>query len=280
MRRKSDILPSSQWGAVSVDALPESIRVTPVQLAHMGTILSLFAYSRELEPRPYAMGLKLMAEANYDPTRCQRHWQQLIEEVELSAKMRKKRPNRGYSLFATPPAPKERMVDLRVSAKEVQGGAGEAARGRERYLKAIGPHRLRLLDDQVKLNDPAPASTSSRTSPRTAERTAAPLRSGDLAAARREGRRCARGLRAMRSDQYADAPPGSVAQPWLCLAEDRQRDEGKARSAAIWRSRRRQRRGDGSLRAGDMRRGHMGFGRISRLWRRWRCLDAREGLCE
>jgi predicted Zn-dependent protease len=81
-------------------------------------------------------------------------WQQLIEEIEASARMRKKRPRRGYSLFATHPAPESRMTDLRLSAKEVKGGTGEAGRGRERYLKAIGKYRERLLDDQVKLNDP------------------------------------------------------------------------------------------------------------------------------
>jgi hypothetical protein len=81
-------------------------------------------------------------------------WQQLIEEVEASAAMRRKRPDRGYSLFATHPAPESRMTDLRASAAEVKGGAGEGARGRERYLQAIGAHRRTLLDDQVKLNDP------------------------------------------------------------------------------------------------------------------------------
>ena len=46
------------------------------------------------------------------------------------------------------------MVDLRASAQEVRAGTGEAARGRDRYLAAIGKHRPMLLDDQVKLNDP------------------------------------------------------------------------------------------------------------------------------
>jgi predicted Zn-dependent protease len=120
----------------------------------MGTILSLFAYSRQLEAEADAMGLKLIAEAGYDPEAMPNTWQQLVEEIEASARMRKKRPNRGYSLFATHPAPESRMVDLRASAREVKGGTGEAARGRERYLQAIGKYRQRLLDDQVKLNDP------------------------------------------------------------------------------------------------------------------------------
>ena len=56
------------------------------------------------------------------------------------------------SLFATHPAPAERMADLRLSAQEVKNGAAE--RGRDRYLKTLGEHRARFLDDQVKLNDP------------------------------------------------------------------------------------------------------------------------------
>jgi predicted Zn-dependent protease len=125
-----------------------------VQLAQMGAILSLFAYSRQLEAEADAMGLKLISEAGYDPVAMPNTWQQLIEETEASARMRKKRPRRGYSLFATHPAPASRMADLRASAQEVKGGMGEAARGRERYLSAISKYRQRLLDDQVKLNDP------------------------------------------------------------------------------------------------------------------------------
>jgi predicted Zn-dependent protease len=125
-----------------------------VQLAQLGTILSLLSYSRQLEAEADALGLKLIAEAGYDPLAMPSTWQQLIEEVEASARMRKKRPRRDLSLFQTHPAPESRMTDLRVSAQEVRGGTGETGRGRERYLKALQPHRQMLLDDQVKLNDP------------------------------------------------------------------------------------------------------------------------------
>ena len=99
------------------------------------------------------MGLKQIAEAGYDPAAMPETWQQLIEEIEASAEMRRKRPKRGYSLLATHPAPEQRMVDLRASAKEVTT-ARSTERGRDRYLGAIGAHRRTLLDDQVKLNDP------------------------------------------------------------------------------------------------------------------------------
>ena len=122
MKRKTDILAVAAMGAGVGGAAAGAYMGDAVRLAYMGTILSLFAYSR------------------------------LIEEVEASARMRRKRPNRGYSLFATHPAPAERMADLRLSAQEVKNGAAE--RGRDRYLKTLGEHRARFLDDQVKLNDP------------------------------------------------------------------------------------------------------------------------------
>ena len=153
-KRKSDLLTVAAMGAGVGGAAAGAYLGDAVRLAYMGTILSLFAYSRQLEAEADAMGLRLIAESGYDPIAMPETWQQLIEEVEASARMRRKRPNRGYSLFATHPAPAERMADLRLSAQEVKGGTGADARGRERYLKALGTHRARFLDDQVKLNEP------------------------------------------------------------------------------------------------------------------------------
>jgi predicted Zn-dependent protease len=124
-----------------------------VRLAQLGGILSIFSYSRELEAEADAMGLRQIARTGYDPNAMPETWQQLIAEVEASAAVRKKRPKRGYSLLATHPAPKQRMVDLRASAKEVATPRG-TERARERYLAALGAHRRTFLDDQVKLNDP------------------------------------------------------------------------------------------------------------------------------
>jgi predicted Zn-dependent protease len=154
LRRKTDIFSFLAMGAGVGGAAGGVYLGDAVQLAQFGTIFSLAAYSRELEAEADAMGLRLIAEAGYDPLAMPNTWGQLIAEIEASAAMRKKRPNRGYSLLASHPAPKERMTDLRLSAAEVKGGTGESARGRERYLAAIAKHRVMLLDDQVKLNDP------------------------------------------------------------------------------------------------------------------------------
>jgi predicted Zn-dependent protease len=125
-----------------------------VRLAELGTILSLFSYSRGMEAEADAMGAKLVAEAGYEPMEMANIWQQLVGEEQASAAYRAKRRDRGYSLFATHPAPEARMADLRADAAEVTVAGKAYDNHRARYLSTIGPIRQTLLDDQVKLNDP------------------------------------------------------------------------------------------------------------------------------
>jgi beta-barrel assembly-enhancing protease len=154
VRRKTNALTLLSIGAGLGGAAAGVYLGDVVRLASFATLFSLPAYSRELEAEADAMGLKLIADAGYDPQAMPSTWAQLIGEIEASAAMRKKRPNRGYSLLASHPAPATRMTDLRASAAEVKGSEGGEGRGRDRYLAAIGKHRQMLLDDQVKLNDP------------------------------------------------------------------------------------------------------------------------------
>jgi predicted Zn-dependent protease len=124
-----------------------------VQLAQLGTILSLFRYSRQMEAEADAMGVRLIAEAGYDPMQMSMVWQQLIGELDASASYRGKYRRRG-SLFDTHPSDKARMADLKVSAAEVTLPGRVYDDRRARYLAAINDIRPTLLDDQVKLNDP------------------------------------------------------------------------------------------------------------------------------
>jgi predicted Zn-dependent protease len=124
-----------------------------VQLAQLGTILSLFAYSREMEAEADAMGIKLIAAQGYPPMEMPTVWEQLIGEEKLSARYRNKHRHSG-SLFDTHPTEESRMADLRISAQEVTVPGRVYDNRRARYLETIGPMRQMLLDDQVKLNDP------------------------------------------------------------------------------------------------------------------------------
>ena len=124
-----------------------------VQLAQLGTILSLFQYSRAMEAEADAMGVKLLAQAGYPPTEMAIVWQQLIGEEAASARYRRKRRRRG-SLFDTHPSPDSRFADLKVSAAEVTVAGRRYDDRRARYLSTIGAIRPMMLEDQVKLNDP------------------------------------------------------------------------------------------------------------------------------
>lgn len=124
-----------------------------VQLAELGTVLSLFRYSREMEAEADAMGAKLIAAAGYDPMEMSEVWQQLIGEEAAAAAYRGKHRSKG-SMFDTHPSDDARMVDLKADALELRVPGRIYDNHRARYLATIGPIRQMLLDDQVKLNDP------------------------------------------------------------------------------------------------------------------------------
>jgi len=151
-RRKTDFLSVLGMAAGVGGAAGGVYLGDAVQLAQLGTLFSLASYSRGMEAEADAMSVSLLSQAQYDPAQTAQVWQNLIAETELSARYRRKRPDRGYSLLASHPAPAERMADLRASAAEASRGRGDT--GHARYRAAIAPHRRMLLEDQVKLNDP------------------------------------------------------------------------------------------------------------------------------
>ena len=154
MKRKTDIF---AIGAMVAGVAGGAAGVNTgdiTQLAQLGTILSLFRYSREMEAEADAMGARLLAENGYPAIEMSNTWEQLIGETVASARHRRKRRDRHVGLFETHPSPESRLADLKVSAAEVTipGRLYDSRRGR--YLQAISPIRKMLLDDQVKLNDP------------------------------------------------------------------------------------------------------------------------------
>jgi hypothetical protein len=153
-RRKSDVLSIGAMIAGVGGAGAGVYLGDFVQLAQLGTILSMFNYSRTLEAEADAMGAKLIAEAGYAPVEMANTWEQLIGELDASARYRRKRRERRYGLFETHPAPESRRADLRATAAELTVPGRVYDTGRARYLEAIAPIRAMMLDDQVKLNDP------------------------------------------------------------------------------------------------------------------------------
>nr|MBA2771435.1 M48 family metalloprotease [Sphingomonas sp.] len=154
MKRKTDLLAIGAM-ALGVGGAGAGVYTGDIaRLAQFGTILTLLRYSRLLEAESDAMGARLLAEQGYPPLEMSTTWQQLINELELSARYRRKPRERNLSLFSTHPAPESRMRDLRATAAELTVPGRFYDNHRARYLQAIAPVRKMLLDDQAKLNDP------------------------------------------------------------------------------------------------------------------------------
>jgi hypothetical protein len=152
-RRKTDILSIGAMLAGIGGAGAGVYLGDYVQLAELGTILTLFKYSRVMEAEADAMGIKNLAAAGYEPMEMSTIWQQLIGEENASARYRGKHRHKG-GLFDTHPSSDARMTDLRTDALELTIPGKAYENYRTRYLATIGPIRPTLLDDQVKLNDP------------------------------------------------------------------------------------------------------------------------------
>ena len=199
-----------------------------VQLAQLGTILSLFSYSRAMEAEADAMGARLIAEAGYPPIEMANVWEQLIGEEDASARYRRKRRRRG-TLFDTHPSPTSRMADLRLSAAEVTvpGRAYDPHRGR--YLSKIGSIRQTLLDDQVRLNDPGASQYLLNTLALDGWNGLLRYYEGEVWRLRS---RAGDDARAAQSYAVAVAYPDAPAEAWrshgLSLIKDGRSGEGKA----------------------------------------------------
>jgi predicted Zn-dependent protease len=154
VRRKTDIFSILAMGAGVAGGAAGYYLGDLVQLAQLGTILTILKYSRTLEAEADAMGLRLIAEEGLRPMAMSETWDQLIGELDASARYRRKRRERRISLFESHPSPDARRADLRMSAAEVTVPGRAYDDGHARYMNAIGHLRPMLLDDQVKLNDP------------------------------------------------------------------------------------------------------------------------------
>jgi len=155
MRMKTDILSIVSMAGGIAGGAAGFYTGDLAQLAQLGTILSVLKYSRTLEAEADAMGLKLIADQGLRPMAMSETWDQLIAELDASARYRrKKHRDRRISLLETHPLPETRRADLNVSAAEVTVPGRVYDDGHDRYVKAISAIRPMLLDDQVKLNDP------------------------------------------------------------------------------------------------------------------------------
>lgn len=210
MRRKTDVFSFLAMGAGMAGGAAGIYAGDLIQLAQFGTILSLLKYNRTLEAEADAMGVRLLAGAGYDPMAMSETWEQLIGELDLSAKYRRKHRDRDFSLFTTHPSPDSRMADLKISAAEVRQPGKTYDAYRDRYLKALAGLRPTLLDDQVKLNDPGASQYIIDTLAKDGWNGLLRFHEGEIwrlrnSQSRGDEERAAQGYAA--AVMYADAPP-------------------------------------------------------------------------
>jgi predicted Zn-dependent protease len=208
MRRKTDIFSILAMGAGVAGGAAGYYVGDLVQLAQLGTILSLLKYSRTLEAEADAMGLKLIAEDGLRPMAMSETWDQLIGELDASARYRRKKRERRINLFETHPSPDARRAELKISAAEVTVPGKAYDDRQDEYLKAIGHLRPMLLDDQVKLNDPGASQYIVETLARDGWNGLLRFHEGEIWRLRnRAGDDARAALGYAAAVQYADAPP-------------------------------------------------------------------------
>lgn len=126
-----------------------SMGLAAAGLGAVGDLTSLmivagqYAYSREHEREADDVGITLMAKAGYRPIAASEIWQQLIEESEAD-----KNQHSPSLLFATHPAPQERMATLKAKADQL-GNVGENFA--DRYRERIRKIRFMMLEDELRL---------------------------------------------------------------------------------------------------------------------------------
>lgn len=129
-------------------------------LGLLGDVASLMiiagnqAYSRDHEREADEMGLDLVAQVGLAPGEASKVWQQVIAEEEAAETKRQ----RDF-LFASHPAPQERMDSLIQMADAKIAPPSGWQTGVDRYQEILRPHRRWMLNDEVRLRRPGPSLT-------------------------------------------------------------------------------------------------------------------------
>ncbi|HXZ92068.1 MAG TPA: M48 family metalloprotease [Burkholderiales bacterium] len=113
-------------------------------LANLALLASMFAFTRDQEREADQIGLELMAKAGYAPLAAPEVWQQLLAEAKAGT------ADQSQNLmFATHPAPEERLATLRTRAEELGGTKGE--RDAARYRAMLAGVRAEIVGDELAL---------------------------------------------------------------------------------------------------------------------------------
>jgi predicted Zn-dependent protease len=110
-------------------------------IGQLGVLANMTGYSRDHEREADRIGVTLMRSAGYDPAQASKIWENLLLETKASAEDRRPSP-----LFASHPAPEERMEVLEKLAQANPGGGAKEAE----WNQAVKPFLHQWLGDEVK----------------------------------------------------------------------------------------------------------------------------------
>ena len=120
------------------------------EIAYIGTLLSIFSFTREQEAEADQLGFKRAVAAGYRPSAGADLWRKVMAETSASDFDKVRKSEAQLSIFADHPASATRLAALQAQAAEVKT-AGES--GAERLRAAIRPHLAAWLKSDLRRRD-------------------------------------------------------------------------------------------------------------------------------
>lgn len=118
-------------------------------IIYLGTIASVFGFSRENEAEADLIGYDHAVAAGYDPTAGSTLWNNLIAETRASDNPDVRREETRASIFRSHPLSADRVAALTARAANASGGVTQ----RERYRAAIRPFLDEWLRSDLRRRD-------------------------------------------------------------------------------------------------------------------------------
>ena len=148
-RRGTDLL---AWGALLASLSPSNDSYRGYQNLELSVYGQLFRYGRDQEREADLLAVGYLNRSNLPPQAASAIWQNLMGELEASAKIKGlKKPNFNSIAFtASHPPEGERATYLADLASPDGANRDDGA---VRYQEALAPWLPAFLDDQIKLND-------------------------------------------------------------------------------------------------------------------------------
>lgn len=210
----------------SASSISDVTRIA-VDAVYLGTIASLFAFSRENETEADNVGFDRAVAANYDPSAGQRIWTSPIAETAASDNPDTRRHETRGSIFSTHPLSADRVEALSARAA-AHSGTGQTHR--ERYRAAIRPFLDEWLRADLRRRDYGQtAHLLNQLAAHGEDLGVIEYYRGEICRLRR-----AEGDRASAVQHYANAiaHPDAPAAAWRELGEFAARDGRQAEAAA------------------------------------------------